>query len=278
MTMRSSVTISLVNEVRGGPFVFWDDLTAGIHKAARLGFDAVEVFSAGAEAFPADELRRLLADTGLKLAAVGTGAGWVIRKLTLTHPDAGHRAQARQFIAALIDQAGPFGAPVIIGSMQGRWGDGTDKATALGHLAEALQLLGVKAAEHRVSLIFEPLNRYETNLVNTITEGIELLRSLTTTNVVLLADLFHMNIEEVSLPDALRAGARHIGHVHLADSNRRPAGSGHTDFAPVAAALRDIDYNGYVSAEALPYPNPDEAAQLTIEAFRKHFAPCSNTN
>jgi sugar phosphate isomerase/epimerase len=273
MPMRSSVTISLVKEVRGGPFVFWDDLAAGVHKAASLGFDAVEVFPPGPQAFPGEELRRLLDATGLTLAAVGTGAGWVIRKLTLTHADAGHRAQARQFVCDLIDRAGPLGAPVIIGSMQGRWGDGTDKDTALGYLAEALHILGEHAAAYRVPLIFEPLNRYETNLVNSIAEGVQLLGALSTSNVVLLADLFHMNIEEVSLADALLAGKRGIGHVHLADSNRRPAGCGHTDFAPVAAALHKIGYEGFVSAEALPYPNPDEAARLTIEAFRKHFAP-----
>jgi sugar phosphate isomerase/epimerase len=274
MSMRSSVTISLVKEARGGPFVFWDDLAAGVHKAAALGFDGVEVFPPGPQAFPGDELRRLLDDTGLKLAAVGTGAGWVIRKLTLTHADAGRRAEARQFVRDMIDQAGPLGAPVIIGSMQGRWGDGIDKSTALGYLAEALNVLGEHAASYRVPLIFEPINRYETNMVNNLYEGgFQLLGSLSTSNVVLLADLFHMNIEEVSLADTLRAGNRGIGHVHLADSNRRPAGCGHTDFAAVAAALREIGYSGFVSAEALPYPNPDEAARLTIEAFRKHFAP-----
>jgi len=216
----------------------------------------------------------LLDATGLTLAAVGTGAGWVIRKLTLTHADAGHRAQATQFVRDLIDRAGPLGAPVIIGSMRGRWGDGTDKATALGYLADALELLGVYAEKYRVPVIFEPLNRYETNLVNSVWEdGSRLLNSLSTSNVVLLADLFHMNIEEVSLADALVAGDQLIGHVHLADSNRRPAGCGHTDFASVAAALHKIGYEGFVSAEALPYPNPDEAARLTIEAFRKHFEP-----
>ena len=99
-----------------------------------------------------------------------------------------------------------------------------------------------------------------------------LLQGLGTDNVMLLADFFHMNIEEADLPAALRSGAGRIGHVHFVDSNRRPAGCGHTDFGPIAAALRDIGYDGYVSAEALPYPNPVEAASLTIQAYRKYFA------
>ena len=69
----------------------------------------------------------------------------------------------------------------------------------------------------------------------------------------------------------VRAAAKWIGHVHFADSNRRPAGSGHTDFGPVVAALKDIGYEGYVSAECLPYPDPDMAARQTIESFRKLF-------
>jgi sugar phosphate isomerase/epimerase len=64
----------------------------------------------------------------------------------------------------------------------------------------------------------------------------------------------------------------YVGHVHLADSNRRPAGKGHTDFAAIAAALRDIEYRGYLAAEALPYPDPDSAARQTIEAYRQWFA------
>ena len=120
-------------------------------------------------------------------------------------------------------------------------------------------------------LLFEPLNRYETNLVNTVEDGVRLVRSLATDNVKLLVDLFHMNIEEADVPAAIRAGAGAIGHVHFVDSNRRPAGCGHTDFAPIAAALREIGFDGYVSAEALPYPNPAEAAALTIRAYRRFF-------
>jgi sugar phosphate isomerase/epimerase len=270
--IRSAVTISLVPEARGGPFVFWDDLAAGCRKARELGFDAVEVFPPSADGLQAAELKRLIADHRLCLAAVGTGAGWVVHNLRLTDPDASVRARAREFVTRIIESAGALGAPAIIGSMQGRWGDGMDRATALGNLAEALDHLGEYAARFGVPLMFEPLNRYETNLVNTIDDGIKLLASLSTRNVKLLADLFHMNIEEQDLPAAIRAGAGHVGHVHLADSNRRPAGCGHTGFRPIATALREIGYDGYVSAECLPYPDSDGAARLTIEGYRTYFA------
>ena len=77
MPIRSCVTISLVPQARGGPFVFWDDLEAGCRKAKAIGFDAVEVFPPGPEGFDPGTLQGWLEELGLNLAAVGTGAGWV---------------------------------------------------------------------------------------------------------------------------------------------------------------------------------------------------------
>jgi sugar phosphate isomerase/epimerase len=269
--IRSGVTVSLVPEARGGPFVFWDDLASACRKARELGFDAVEIFPSSADALNGDRLRTLLEDHGLALAAMGTGAGWVKGRLHLCLPDATARTRARAFIRSIIDLAGSVQAPAIIGSMQGRSGDAMDHATATGYLTEALDELGDYARQYQVPLIFEPLNRYETNMVNTVEAGMRLLNSLTTQNVMLLADLFHMNIEEADLPAAIRAGAGHIGHVHFVDSNRRPAGLGHIDYGSIVTALRQVGYSGFVSAEALPYPDSDAAARQTILAYRKYF-------
>jgi sugar phosphate isomerase/epimerase len=268
--VKSAVTVSLVPEARGGPFVFWDDLAAGVRQAAALGFDAIELFPPGPDAVDPAELRKLLGDNGLSLAAVGTGAGWVKHKLTLTSPDPAVREQAAAFVRSMIDLAGPLGAPVIIGSMQGRWGDGMTKEAAVGWLADRVVELGEYAEQFEVPLLYEPLNRYETNLVNTLEAGAALANSQGPSNVRLLADLFHMNIEEADLAAAIRAAGPHVGHVHFADSNRRAAGFGHTDFGPVVAALRDIGYTGHLSAEVLPLPDPLAAARQTIESFRRH--------
>ena len=81
-----------------------------------------------------------------------------------------------------------------------------------------------------------------------------------------------MNIEEQSLPDSIRNAGSLIGHVHFADSNRGPVGMGHTRMGDVAKALYDIDYQGYISAEAFPWPTPDEAAQQTIHSYRHYFS------
>ena len=269
--IKSAVTISIVEEARKGPFVFHADVAAGCEKAAALGFDAVELFAPSADAINAQPLGELLEEHSLNLAAVGTGAGMVIHGLHLCDADAGRRTQARDFIRRIIDAGAPFKAPAIIGSMQGRWDETTDKDTALGYLRDSLNDLGEHAAGHGVPLIYEPLNRYETNLATTMAEGVELLAPLSTRNVLLLADLFHMNIGEANIADGLRAGGKHIGHVHFVDSNRQAAGRGHMDYGPIAVALQEIGYDGYACAEAFPIPDSDETARQTIETFKAVF-------
>lgn len=266
--MKSAVTISLVRESAGGPFVFWHDLASSMQEAAKLGYDAVEIFPPAPELVNNDEVALLLSEHKLKLAAVGTGAGWVKHRLTLTNPEPSSRNKAKDFIRSIIDAGGRFGAPAIIGSMQGRWADTVDRAAALALLAQALDELGEHAAKYGVPLLYEPLNRYETNLITTIGEGVDFLKQLKTSNVKILADLFHMNIEEANVAAAIRAGGSAIGHVHFVDSNRRAVGSGHTDFAPIVAALRDIHYSGYLSAECFALPTPLEAARLQITGLR----------
>jgi sugar phosphate isomerase/epimerase len=114
------------------------------------------------------------------------------------------------------------------------------------------------------------LNRYETNLINTLAEGVQFLKALGTQNVKLLADLYHMNIEETNPAEALREAGTYVGHIHFADSNRKAAGMGHTDFTPIIAALKDIGYEGYLSAEVFSLPDSESAAKQTIESFRKY--------
>jgi sugar phosphate isomerase/epimerase len=265
--MKICVTISLVAEARGGPFVFWDDLPGACRTAKKLGFAAVEVFPPAFEEALALRLRESLRETGLALAAVGTGGGWLKHRLTLTSPDEAVRRRALEFIKGAVDFAAPFGAAVIIGSMQGKAEGAVSRTDALNMLGEALVQLGEHARSRGGRILYEPLNRYETNLFNRLEDAMPFAKSAGE-SVRILADLFHMNIEEADMAQAIRAGGEKVGHVHLADSNRRPAGFGHTDFAPIFAALRDIGYAGYVSAEAFPYPDPEAAAAQTMKAFR----------
>ena len=269
--IKSCATIALVPEIKTGPWIYWEQPEISIPKAAKLGFDAVELFTASADAVDSHQLQQLCDANQIKIAAVGTGAGKVLHGWTLSSPDAHVRQKAIAFISEMITLGARFGAPAIIGSMQGNVEPGTERSQAVAWLAEGLNELGTRAQEVGVNLIYEPLNRYETNMFNQLGAGAEFLETLDSSNVVLLADLFHMNIEEQSIAGAIRDSAGHIGHLHFADSNRRPAGMGHTDMTDIAQALMDIEYTGYASAEALPWPDPDAAAEQTIRAFKECF-------
>ena len=271
--IRSAVTISLVPEARSGPFVYHDDLAASCASAAALGFHAIEIFPGHADELDGHLLRGLLREHRLQLAAVGTGAGWLRHKYRLTDPDPHVRMGARDFAAAVIDFAGGFGTPAIIGSLQGRSGEGVTQEQALEWLRQELDQLAPRAHALGVPLLFEPLNRYESNLFNTVGESLAFLDTLRTRNVKLLCDLFHMAIEEVDIAAALRLAGNRLGHVHFADSNRRAVGFGHTAITPITQTLRELGFQGYISAECLPWPDSEAAARQTLISFRHGFPP-----
>lgn len=273
--MKTAVTICLVPEAASGPFVFHDGLEAGCQAAAAAGFDAVEIFPADAHSFPAAELQRLLASEALQLAAVGTGAGWVRQRLSLVATDDTLRQQAVRFVGEIIDVAAEFGAPAIIGSMQGQAVNAANREEALDRLADSLGMLVTRAARHGQPLLYEPLNRYETNLFNEQLAAAEFLqaRGLAKAGVKLLCDLFHMNIEESDPAATLRRvgslPGELIGHVHWADSNRHAMGFGHTAARAVYEALKATGYAGYLAAEVFPRPSAAEAARQTIVSVRE---------
>lgn len=268
--IKSCVTIALVPSIKSGPWVYWNDLEHAVRKAAALGFDAVELFTESGSSVDVNYLKQLLDAHKLELAAVGTGAGKVLNGLTLTDSDEGKRREAVNFIKSMIDFGAAFGAPAIIGSMQGNILN-TRRSEALEWLERGLSELNHYVSDKNNMLLYEPLNRYETNLFNTLGAGAEFLAQSGFRNILLLADLFHMNIEEKNIPATINTYQSQIGHIHFADSNRHAIGFGHTDISGIAATLKSINYQGYLSAEIFPFPDSDAAAAQTIESFKKYF-------
>ncbi len=269
--IKSAVTIALVPQIKTGPWIFWKDLEEGMKKAHDLGFDGIELFTPSPDLMEIEYLHELLEKYSLELAAVGTGAGKVLHGLTLTDPDPSIRHRAISFIEGMIRFGAACGAPAIIGSMQGHALSGNSRSRSLNWLKESLKELGALAKSLDTFLIYEPLNRYETNLINKLSDGTRLIKEAEADGVKLLADLFHMNIEETDLATAIQENASSIGHIHFADSNRSPIGAGHTDMNPIAEAIKEGGYEGFISAEAFPNPNPDAAAKMTIDSFNQFF-------
>ena len=117
-------------------------------------------------------------------------------------------------------------------------------------LVVLLRELGDYAKELNTFIFLESLNRYETHLINTLQQAVDICKKVDSPNVRVLADFFHMSIEERDIPTSIRAAGEYIYHVHLADSNRLLPGFGHTDFRAGFEALKSIGYKNYMAFEA----------------------------
>jgi sugar phosphate isomerase/epimerase len=116
-------------------------------------------------------------------------------------------------------------------------------------LLEGLEELGEHADREGTLVLLEPLNRYEDHMLNRLQEAVDLSKASGRSSVKIMGDLFHMNIEEDDLGEAIRRANDYLAHFHLADSNRAHPGAGHTDFAPAFGALREIGFDGYLAME-----------------------------
>lgn len=116
-------------------------------------------------------------------------------------------------------------------------------------LIDALRELGDHAEAQGVQVLLEPLNRYEDWMVNTLADAARIVDAVGSAGVAVIADTYHMSIEEVSIGDAIRACGSRICHVQLGDSNRLEPGAGHYDWAETLGALDDIDFDGWLAME-----------------------------
>jgi sugar phosphate isomerase/epimerase len=128
-------------------------------------------------------------------------------------------------------------------------------------LREGLAELGAHAVRAGAVLLFEPLNRYEDHMVNTVARAAELVRAVGSPGVRILADTYHMNIEEDDHCEALRAAGDLLGAVHVSDSNRHQPGTGHVPFDAIVATLREMGFDGVLSVECRLRGEPEQAVR-----------------
>ncbi|MFB0516469.1 MAG: 5-keto-L-gluconate epimerase [Candidatus Neomarinimicrobiota bacterium] len=241
-------------------------LAGNIAKIKSLGYDGVELAIRDPGSFDLSALNSLLTKHALPVPAIGTGQAFGEEGLSFIHPEASIRRKAIDRIKAHMSLADKLGSIVIIGLVRGKKGPDTSDDQAERWLRAAMTEC---ASENRmVKLAIEPINRYETDLINTVASGLRLLDAIGLDNVGLLLDTFHMNIEEPSLIGSMIAARERLFHFHIADSNRWYPGAGHIDFAEICNTLSSIGYQGFVSAEILPLPDPDTAAKKTVEYMR----------
>lgn len=222
-----------------------------VTKVKQLGFEIIEICIEDPSTIDADRIRGVLDDEGLD--ALVCGAFGPDRDMSAE--DDGVRAAAAQYLRTCIDIAARLGSKTVCGPMYAGVGNTQVREPAARRAqwrraAESLAPVADYAADHGVKLALEPLNRFETDLVNTVDQGLRLLEDIARSNVGLLLDTFHMNIEEKSIPDAIRRAGRHIFEFHACSSDRGTPGEDHLPWPEIAAALANVGYAGPVVIEA----------------------------
>ena len=248
---------------------FKGDFDTNIAKIAGLGYDGVELAIRDPALVDASELDRVITAYGLTVPAIGTGQAWGEERLSFTSADPAVRQAAVERIKSHIPLAERFNAIIIIGLIRGVTPQGQTHRQSMLYLVENLRECANAAASHGVRFALEPLNRYETDLIHTVSEGLELLEQVGADNLGLLLDTFHMNIEEPAIEESIRLCGERIFHFHVADSNRWHPGAGHLDFRSILNALFATGYQGYVSGEFMPKPDADTAARQSIAYLRE---------
>lgn len=176
-------------------------------------------------------------------------------------------------LQAHVDLAAKAGSQVVIGGIRGRLSpDKETRQREYEAAIRALRVLDAYAADRGVRLTIEPINRYETNFINTVHDALRFIADADSPRVGILMDTFHANIEERSFEEAIHVAGRRLNHVHLVDSNRLAPGCGHIDFLPILRALQDAGYVGYLSAEILPKPDSEAAAYTFATNVRSLLA------
>jgi len=251
------------DKAKFAPLLFCGSLAGAMEEASRLGFEGLELNLRDSDRIPHDEVLESLARFSLEVPSIGTGQSFFQDNLSLADPDPEVQEYVQQRMKSHILFAEHLGASVVLGSIRGRLDESSIEARQRCYQAavESSRELARFAGHHGVRLTIEPINRYETNFLNTVEETLHFLEDLGEETVGVLLDTFHMNIEEASMDEAVHAAGDRLWHVHWVDSNRCAPGMGHTEFRPLYQALQGVEYGGYLSAEIIPRPDDRIAAE-----------------
>jgi len=245
----TSRLIGISSFVLASPFT--DNDTQFFKYAREIGFEVFEVCVEDPAQLSAEPLIEAANGAGLQISVCG--AFGPDRDVSHEEPD--KRAQGLRYLKGCIDLAADVGSPHVAGPMY----SATGKARLLSAeqreqqrtwAAESLREAADYAGERGVRLAMEPLNRFETDLVNTVEQGLDLCDRIGRANVGLLLDTFHMNIEEKSFTEAMTSAGDRLFHMQVAENDRGTPGSGHVPWDEVFRALDAVGYNGSVVIES----------------------------
>ena len=267
--MKLGVAIASDNALASA-FVVMRGLEKSIKKAHEFGYDGVELALKDPHEITSQELGKILKENSMSVSAISSGQVFAARGLMFTDENKENRELLYKDFCGFIDLASDFGQLVNIGRVRG-FIKGRDKALCENLFIDMASKLSDYAAERGVKLILEPVNRYEIDYINNTDECVELVKKVNKPNFTMMPDVFHMNIEDAHIGEALIRNREYVEYVHLADSNRHAPGDGHLDFDDIFSALGKIGYNGWTTVECLPYPEPEEAARRAVTFLRGRY-------
>ena len=248
-------------------FVVFRGFEKHIPLAAEYGYDGVELAMKNASEISINKLDHLLKESGLSVSCISTGQVFAETGYMFTDSDKNRRNILSNIFKDFIDLASNYGKLVNIGRVRGVIG-GTDKENYEDRFIDLARELCEYARPKDVTLILEPVNRYEINFINNLEEGVTLLRKVNMPNIKLMPDVFHMNIEDVTIGGELSKYINYISYIHLADSNRLAPGWGHTYFTDIFNILNLTRYSGWLSVEIIPKPDPYSAARQAVDYLK----------
>lgn len=241
-----------------------EPLEASFQRLQRFGYDGIEL-AGEPTALDLEEVKRLMNKYKLTCTSI---CGIYTEQRDLSSSEKDVRADAVSYVKSCVDLAVAVGAAVVIvvPSPVGKSGPGSTALEEWDNAVASILEAGVYAGTHGVKLGIEALNRFETYLVNKLDTAKRMVEEVNIRSVGIMADLFHMNIEERDPYQAIRSIAPYLVHVHIADNTREAAGLGTTDFSSILRTLVEVGYQGPLTMEFLPpVSNPYAAASMDVE-------------
>ncbi|PKP61496.1 hypothetical protein CVT91_03005 [Candidatus Atribacteria bacterium HGW-Atribacteria-1] len=276
--MKYGIVISAAN-TQFGELILKENLESNIAKASEFGYDGIELAVKDVKSLNIGKLHKLLDKYNLEMPVMGTGQIFFDDGLSFSNSKEEIRNEAVKRVNAITDIAGEFNSSVIIGLVRGTANinlsnnNEKEKEKALSRISDCLVRCLEYSMKRSVGFLIEPMHRYHTNLINTIDSAVHFINDngekLDIGRVGVLADTWHMNIEETDMVSPIIRNHKYITHIHFADSNRRAPGYGHIDFKLFCRVLREYGYDRYGSFEVFPWPAPDFCAKEAIDYMKK---------
>ncbi len=245
-----------------------EPLADSMARLATAGYDAVEL-PGEPDRYDVGDVRRLMKQYHLHISSIS--GRWTSGRF-LVHPDPAVRANTISYLKSLVDFAAQLSAPIVIVQPTETRAPKppTPSAQEWEWAAEGIREVGIYAQSRGPQLAIEAANRYDTYMLNKLEHALALRNAIGLENVGIMADVFHLNIEEISIPEAIKNAGRHLIHFHFCDNNRAAPGCVHIDFAPILRALKEIDYQGYFTMELLTqrWPHDTELGPDFMDAQR----------